>query len=67
MEIPNKREFQQIASNSLSDIDIKDFMKLYKEYTQEPYSFSVKDTNLSSDNLLRFKANSLQNEYLSEN
>ena len=47
MEIPNKREFQQIASNSLSDIDIKDFMKLYKEYTQEPYSFSVKDTNLS--------------------
>ena len=29
MKIPNKRELQQIASNYLSDIDFKDFMKLY--------------------------------------
>ena len=54
MKIPNKRELQQIASNRLSDIDFKDFMKLYKEYTQEPNSFLVNDITLSSDNPLRF-------------
>ena len=37
----NKRELQQIASNQSSDIDFKDFMKLYKGYTNEPYSFLV--------------------------
>ena len=52
MKIPNKRELQQIASNHLSDIDFKDFMKLYKDYTKEPYSFLVNDTTLSSDNSL---------------
>ena len=39
MKIPNKRELQQIASNNSSDIGFKDFMKLYKGYTIEPYSF----------------------------
>ena len=34
---PNKRELQQIVSNHSSDIHFKDFMKLYKEYTKEPY------------------------------
>ena len=38
----------------MSDIDFKDFMKLYKEYTKEPYSFLVNDTTLSSNNPLRF-------------
>ena len=33
-KIPNKREPQQIALDHLSDIDFKDFMKLYKEYTK---------------------------------
>ena len=41
IKIPNKRELQQIASNHLSDIDLKDFMKLYKDYTKETYSFLV--------------------------
>ena len=39
IKIPNKRELQQIASNHSSDIDFKDFIKFYKEYTKEPYSF----------------------------
>ena len=52
MKIPNKRELQQIESNHSYDIDFKHFMKLYKEYTKEPYSFSVNDTTLSSDNPL---------------
>ena len=39
MKIPNKRERQQTAANHSSDIDFKNFIKLYKEYTKEPYSF----------------------------
>ena len=36
MKIPNKRELQQIALNHSSDIDFKDFMKIYKKCTAEP-------------------------------
>ena len=54
MKIPNKRELQQIALNHSSDIDFKDFMKIFKKYTAEPYSFLVNDTTLPSDDLLRF-------------
>ena len=39
MQILNKRELQQIALNYSSDIDFKDFMKIYKECTKEPYFF----------------------------
>ena len=59
MKIPNRRELQQIASNNLSDINFKDFMKLYKEYTKEPHSFLVNDTVLSSDNPILFRKNLL--------
>ena len=59
MKISNERELQQIASNHLSDIDFKDFMKLYKDYTKEPFSFFVNDKTLSSDNPLRFRKNLL--------
>ena len=52
MEIPNKGELPQIASSRLSNTDFKDFMKLYKEYTKEPYSFLVNNLTLSSDNPL---------------
>ena len=55
MKISNERELQQIASNHLSDIDFKDFMKLYKYYTKEPFSFFVNDKTLSSDNPLQFR------------
>ena len=57
MKIPNKRELQQIALNHSSDIDFKDFMKIYKKYTKESYSFLVNDTTLSLDDLLRFRKN----------
>ena len=59
MKICNKRELQQIALNHLSDIDFKDFMKLYKDYTKEQYLFLVNDTTLSSDNPLQFRKNLL--------
>ena len=57
MKILNKRELQQIALNHSSDIDFKDFMKIYKECTKEPYYFLVNDTTLQSDNPLRFRYN----------
>ena len=31
IKIPNKENLQQIASNHSSDIEFKDFMKLYKD------------------------------------
>ena len=34
MKNPNKRELQRIVSNHSSDIDFKDFTKLYQEYTK---------------------------------
>ena len=57
MKILDKRELQQIALNHSSDIDFKDFMKIYKECTKEPYSFLVNDTTLQSSNPLRFRYN----------
>ena len=59
MKIPNKRELQQIALNHSSYIDFKDFMKIYKKCTAEPYSFLVNDTTLPSDDLLRLRKNLL--------
>ena len=60
MKISNKRELQQIALNNSSDIEFKDFMKILKKYTAEPYSFLVNDTTLPSDNPLRFRKNLLK-------
>ena len=59
MKIPNKRELQQITLNLSSDIGFKDFIKIFKKYTAEPYSFLVNDTTLPSDNPLRFRKNLL--------
>ena len=50
-----KREIQQLASNHLSDIEFKDFMKLYKHYTKETFSFLVNDTTFPTDSPLRFR------------
>ena len=55
MKNPNKRELQQIALNHLSDIDFKDFMKIHKKHTVEPYPLLVNDTIFPSDNPLRFR------------
>ena len=44
MKNPNKKELQQIVSTHSSEIDFKDFMKLYKEYTKEVFAFLVSNT-----------------------
>ena len=57
MKIPKKRELQQIAINHSSNLDFKDFIKIYKKCTDKPYSLLVNDTTLASDNPLGFKKN----------
>ena len=59
MNIPNKRELQQIAFNHSSDIDFQDFMILHKKCTAKPCSFLIIDTTLESDNPKCFRKNIL--------
>ena len=60
MNIPDKRQLQQIAFNHSSDIDFNVFMNLYKKCTAKPYSFLVVDATLASDNLSQFRKNLLE-------
>ena len=46
MKINNKRELQNIAINHSAAIDYKDFIKIYRECTKEPYNFLTIDTTL---------------------
>ena len=39
MNIPNKRELQQIVFNRSSDIGFEDFMNFYKKCVVKPYYF----------------------------
>ena len=57
MKINNKRELQNIARNHSADIDYKDFMKIYRECTKEPYNFLTIDTTLPASDPLRFRKN----------
>ena len=57
MKIHNKRELQQIAINHSADIDYKDFLKIYRNCTTEPYSFLTIDTVSPAANLKRFRKN----------
>ena len=60
MKILNKRLPQPIAISNSSDVDLKDFMILYKESTAKPYSFLVNGTTLALDHPLHFKCNLLE-------
>ena len=57
MKINYRRELQNIAINHSADIDYQDFMKFYREYSKEPYSFLTFDTTLPASNPLRFRTN----------
>ena len=59
MKIHNKRVLQSIAINHSADIDYKDFMKIYKKCTSEPYCFLTIDTTLPASNPLKFRKNLL--------
>ena len=60
LKIPNKPELQQIAFHHSSDIDLKNFINLYKKCTAKPYSFLVTCVTFASDNPLRFRKNILE-------
>ena len=49
MKIYNKRELQKIAINHSADIDYKNFMKIYRKCTSEPYYFLTIDTTLPAN------------------
>ena len=59
MKIHNKRELRNTAINHSPDFDYKDFMKIYRKCTKEPYYFMTIDTTLPADNSLRFRKNLL--------
>ena len=55
MKINNRKELQNIAINHSADIDHNDFVKIYIEWTREPYSFLTIDTTLLASDSLRFR------------
>ena len=59
MKINNRREFQNIALNHSADIDYKNFVKICREYTKEPFNFLTNDTTLPASDPLRFRKNLL--------
>ena len=58
LKINNKRELQNITITHSADIDYKDFVKIYRECTKEPYSFLTIDRTLPASDPLRFRKNS---------
>ena len=57
MKINNRRELQNIATDHSANIDYKDFIKIYRECTKEPYNFLTIDTTLPASDPLRFRKN----------
>ena len=55
MKIHNKRELQNITIDHSADIDYKDFLKIYRNCTNKPYSFLTIDTTLPADDPMRFR------------
>ena len=57
MKIQSKKELQNIAQENSGDIDFKDFLKIYKYHTSEPYSCMIIDTTVRSGHPMRFRKN----------
>ena len=55
MKINNRKELENIAIDYSADIDWKDFMKIYRECTKEPYSFLAIGVTLPASDPLRFR------------
>ena len=55
MKINNRKELQNIAINHSADIDYKDFMKIYRECTKEPYNCLTIESTLPASDPLRFR------------
>ena len=48
-KLNNKRELQNLAINYSADIDYKDFVKIYRNYTKEPYNILTIDSRQPAD------------------
>ena len=57
MKIDNRKDLQQIAIDHSADIDYKDFLKIYRNCTKEPYSFLTIDV---PDPTMKIRANQAQ-------
>ena len=55
MKINTKGELEDIARSHSADIDYKDFVKIYRECTKEPFSFLTIDTTLPASDPLRLR------------
>ena len=55
MKINNRKKLQNIVIDHSADIDYKDFMKIYGEFTKEPSNFLTIDTMLPASDPLRFR------------
>ena len=58
MKINNNKNLRNIAINHSADIDYKDFMKIYRECTREPFNILTTDTTLPASNPLKFRKKS---------
>ena len=57
IKINNRKELQSIAINHSTYIDYKDFIKIYRECTKEPFNFLIIDTALPGNHPLIFRKN----------
>ena len=57
VKINNRIELKNIATDHSADIDYKDFVKVYRKCTKEPYNFLTIDTTLPASDPLRFRKN----------
>ena len=67
MKIQSKRELQNISQDNSGDIDCKDFLKIYKDCTKEPYYFMTIDITLPTSNPMRFRKNFSKSPYKNDN
>ena len=57
MKINSRKELQNIAINHSAHIHYKDFMEMYREFTEEPFNFLTIDTTLPTSDPVRFRKN----------
>ena len=57
IKIHDRGELQDTVIDHSADIDYKDFLKIYRNCTKEPYSFFTIDTTLPADDPIRFRKN----------
>ena len=59
MKINDRKELKNIGINHSTDIDYKDFVKIYRECTTKPYPFLTINTTLAASDPLKFRKNLL--------